>query len=201
MDVKWASVGLSDIPVYDDLRTDPNPAQITGSLLATGPAVYRRRLIEGDTETWALQAAQRALMGAGTRHVLDGTRKPIQHAARPDQTARGWAPATDGAPCQVCALLATRGFAAMRDAAGLAKTRESALFVQEGSRGSRLPGEKYHDNCACTVMPVFGSDFELPAEGEKWDKLYADSTRGVSGAEKLKAFRRAYEDSRKANDG
>lgn len=200
-DVKRASTGVSDIPVYDDLRTDPNPAQITGSLLATGPAVYRRRLIEGDTETLALQAAQRALMGAGTRHVLDGSRKLIQQAARSDQTARGWVRVTDGDPCHFCAMLATRGFAAMRDEDGLYKTRESALFVQDGSRGSRLPGEKYHDNCACTVMPVFGSDFELPAEAEKWDKLYADSTRGVSGAEKLKAFRRAYEDSRKANDG
>src|SRR5690606_41585433 len=100
MDVKWASVGLSDIPVYDDLRTDPNPAQITGSLLATGPAVYRRRLIEGDTETLALQAAQRALMGAGQRHVLDGSRKLIKQAARSGQVARGEVWVNDGAPGQ-----------------------------------------------------------------------------------------------------
>src|SRR5690606_41502465 len=64
-------------------------------------------LIEGDTETLALKAAQRALMGAGTRHVLDGSRKLIQQAARSDQTARGWVRITDGNPCAFCAMLAT----------------------------------------------------------------------------------------------
>src|SRR5690606_34508105 len=88
-DVKRASTGVSDIPVYGDLRTDPSPAQSTGSLLATGPAVYRRRLIEGDTETLALQAAQRALMGAGRRHVLAWARRRLRRADGCDQTNQG----------------------------------------------------------------------------------------------------------------
>lgn len=206
-EVKEAATGGLEIPVYDDIRTEPSDTQIETSLLVTGPGVYRDRLLQGDPEHLALRKAQTAVSGATTRHVLEGSRKLIQEAARADQTARGWIRVTDGDPCAFCAMLATRGFAVLRDEDGFYTSRESALFVQDGNRGTRQPGERYHDQCGCTAMPVFGTNFTMPPDAEKWERLYAESTKGVSGADKLKAFRKAFnearknESSRKANDG
>ena len=194
--VKKAATGSTETPLLDEVYTAPDVDRVRSSLLATGPGVYRRRLIQGDSDEQAFKYAQAALLGAATRHVLDGSRSLIDATVGTDQQAVGWIRVTDGDPCAFCAMLATRGFAAMKNEGGLYQSKQSATRVVSG-RGSRKPGERYHDNCGCTAMPVFSRDFEIPGDAEKWDKLYADSTRNASGADKLKAFRKAYDEMRK----
>ena len=191
--VSYAATGSTDVPVLDDIRTEPNIEQLRVSLLVTGPGVYRRKLTEGATEQQALRAAQSAVMGAATRHILDGSRSLTNQAVRADKKARGWIRVTDGDPCAFCAMLATRGFAVLRKETG------AGLYTSEETAGARANTRfigdgsfKFHDHCGCTVMPVFGDNFELPANAEKWDKLYHDSTASYTGEDKLKAWRRAY---------
>ncbi|MCY0962600.1 hypothetical protein [Streptomyces sp. H27-H5] len=53
---------------------------------------------------------------------------------------------------------------------------------------------KFHDNCHCTIVPVFrGQRFELSDHAREWDRLYREYAQGHSG-DQLRLFRRALAD-------
>jgi hypothetical protein len=111
------------------------------------------------------------LVGGVTRHVLDGGRDTIVDNFRADRAAQGWRRVTDSRPCSFCAMLAARG-----------------AVYQETTVGFEA-----HDHCACAAEPVFTrSDVRTDAE-RGWQRLWNDSTRGLSGPDARNAFRRAYE--------
>ncbi len=107
--------------------------------------------------------------GAAARHVLDGGRETLLASVRADRRALGWARATSGNPCSFCAMLASRGPA----------------------YGERTGDFQSHDHCACSLEPVYRRDQEWPSGSRDYQRLWRDSTGGLSGAEARNAFREA----------
>jgi len=50
---------------------------------------------------------------------------------------------------------------------------------------------KFHNNCHCTVVPVFGA-YEPTARQRQWEQDYNEATSGITGS---KAKQRAYQES------
>lgn len=132
------------------------------------------------------ELAQSQVMGAAQRLVVNAGRETLARIVTSDQYAIGWARIPTGSKtCHFCALMCSRG--AVYRSEHTAGRGVNARFVGE----SRF---KWHDHCDCAVIPVFrGQRYEPSERIRSWDQLYVESTASVSGKEKLRAFRRAYE--------
>lgn len=116
---------------------DLNVAAVTTSLYVTGPASVKKFLSAGGNLQAAMNHAKANTLGAGKRIVLNGGRQTIIDAAHNDSAALGWARISDGAPCDLCAKLLSRG--------PVYKSRATASF-------------RSHDRCGCGVRPFFEGD-------------------------------------------
>lgn len=148
----------------------PSAGAMTASLRATGLAATLHAFRTGRGVTQARRHGLVAVSGSTGRMVLDGGRQTIANGVRQDRQAIGWTRVTDDQPCYFCAMLAGRG----------------PVFTEE------TVGFRAHDHCACTAEPAFEGT-EWPGRAREFEQLYAESTGGVSGQEKIRAFRRAYE--------
>jgi hypothetical protein len=170
---------------------------IRQSLIVTGPVAIKKASAKLTviTGTDPDAVAQRALdkirataltqvEGAASRHVLDGGREVLREEAARDPVALGFARRSDGDPCYFCALMISRGFVyrSETDAGRSANTK----FVGDGLY-------KFHDHCACTLEPLFNRDTPLPADADKYDRIYRKATAGLSGERAIAAFRAAYD--------
>ena len=92
------------------------------------------------------------------RHTLDAGRRTIEWSST--AAGRRWRRVTDGDPCAFCALLATREDYRSRESAeyvvGRSHGTKAGLVYTGKARRSRQIGQKYHDNCGCTVVEVVG---------------------------------------------
>lgn len=118
------------------------------------------------------------LAGAGQRHIANSARDSIRHNVARDPQAYGYARKPAPGCCEFCAMLSTRVYS----------DRQTALSVSGGARGRlRGPqgvGDKYHDNCRCATVPVFGDATDQ----------FSDVIAVNPDAEKyLKAYQTAYE--------
>jgi hypothetical protein len=154
-----------------------NLAQVTSSLLYTGPITLRQQLALGNSLVTALNITRRATAGAIFRHTANAGRGTIYNTAQRDRRALGYARVTDGKPCYFCAMLASRG----------------AVYKSAESAGARGSAHRYHDGCGCTVQPIYSPDDSVPGNGDKYADLWTESTKGASGAAAVRAFRRAYD--------
>lgn len=159
-----------------------DPRAVLTSLMVTGPIGIKQRLAKGVEPDKAAKLALVESSGAVARHVLDGGRDTLVQAVESDELAVGFARVTGPHPCAFCAMLASRGYAY--------KSRESALLT---SRKSKLGADqRYHDHCACGIEVAFQHGSPLPPNTARWERLWADSTRGKSGKDALTAFRDAH---------
>lgn len=163
------------------LADTPDLAALEVSLRATGPATVQRALSAGLTPALAAARALVTVSGAVSRVVLDGGRQTVLLTVEADRRALGWMRVTHGKTCAFCAMLASRG--------PVYKTRKSGISTGD-PRGKPA---RFHDHCDCTVEPVYSPDTAWPAASVHADKLWAQSTRGVSGKDAINAFRVAYE--------
>lgn len=155
-----------------------NLAQVTASLLSTGPITLKQQLALGNSLTTALNVARTATAGAIFRHTANAGRGTIYSTAQRDRRALGYARVTDGKPCAFCAMLASRG----------------AVYKSDESDGGRGDAHRYHDGCNCTVQAVYSHDADIPGDGDKYADLWRESTRGLEpGDTPARAFRRAYD--------
>ncbi|MFI1799791.1 hypothetical protein ACH427_20900 [Streptomyces sp. NPDC020379] len=105
-------------------------------------------------------------------------RRTIEKATRMDPAALGWARITEGPCCSFCAVLILRG----------------PVYANRQSAETTVGGDPYHDRCDCTAEPVFkGQRWTPTPEAAEWEALYNSATRGVYGADILRAFRRAFD--------
>jgi hypothetical protein len=123
------------------------------------------------------QLAQDRLAVAADKLVMDQGRDTIINEVKSDPEAKGWArvPHPDESltgTCAFCLMLASRG--------AMYKSKASATF-------------QAHDRCHCTPEPQFSRHYEPTATVRAAQKLWADSTKGLSGKEARLAFRRAVE--------
>lgn len=146
--------------------------------------------------------------GAADRDAQMGGRDLMEDYARTDRAVVGWARVTDSDPCHFCALMASRGAvyrsfwtarykgkASRRKApppappAGWEDWSPERLAEWEESKGLN----RFHDNCHCTIIPVYSRTDWVPEASAAFRELYFESTRGLAGANARRAFRAAIE--------
>ncbi|MCA1191623.1 hypothetical protein [Saccharopolyspora sp. 6V] len=160
-------------------------AAVRTSLMVTGPIGIKSKTARGRTPEAAARIALIDASGAGSRHVLDAGREALREQVANDPAKPLWARITDEAPCDFCAMLASRG--------AVYVTRQSALHSSNRRRtaGTRSRwGEAYHDNCGCTAEPQF-SGSSLPDRNVYYQALWESATKGKSGKSARAAFREA----------
>jgi hypothetical protein len=130
-----------------------------------------------------LEMAQSKAEGATQKLVLDQGRETLRQAVRQDRDAVAYARAAALGACSFCKLMASRG--AVYKTAGTAGREADERFSGDASV------VKFHDNCHCTIIPVFrGQRFELSEHAAGWDRLYREYAQGHPG-DQLRLFRRA----------
>lgn len=157
------------LPVAD---TVIDAAVLARSLVITGPVHLKAALSRGVQLAQAAETAQATSARAGMRHALSGGRNTVMDSVHADRKALGWSRATSGKPCAFCAALASRGPAY--------KSHATADF-------------QAHDGCSCTAEPVYRADADWPPGARDYQELWKATTADFSGADKLSAFRRAFE--------
>ena len=199
----------------------------TVSLIVTGPVRAQDGItrVQGAAERGRLDAAAvlaeldtvmrdagATAAAAADREAQRGGRDLIASYAAADRAVVGWARVTDGDPCWFCAMLASRG--------AVYRSQWRARYTGQTRRGARRPDRmpdgwqdwpperlaeweaeqglnRFHDNCHCTLVPVYSRDGWVPETSAEWRRLYTDSTRGLAGPDARAAFRRAIEERRR----
>ncbi|GAA4527477.1 VG15 protein [Amycolatopsis samaneae] len=152
------------------------------SLRVTGTRAVTRLLLGGLAPEVALDRAGPGVAAASSRHALAAGRAVVDTALRADPAARGWLRVTAADPCWWCAMLASRG----------------AVYLSRRSAGTRGgTDEPYHDGCGCQAEPFFRTAV-LPGTSQRFAAVWAESTKGLSGAAARRAFRRAHDAARNA---
>jgi hypothetical protein len=124
-------------------------------------------------------------IGSGTVDAagMDGGRQAIVDAIRKDRLVKVVARGTSHDPCAFCAMLASRGF----------------IYKSEMTAGVGEEVEKVHVNCHCFPIVRFVRESQLPELNRYFQEKWAEVTRGYSGNEARKAWRRWIYAQRKAN--
>lgn len=175
--------------------------KVNTSLWVTGPKALEKKLVkisgldipepmERALVTEAVEEAGAQAAGSALRHVLDGGREQIKSAVRQDKTALGWIRVTKGDPCYFCAMLASR---AIGGNGRLGAFYASDSFAISDSLFSGEGKAKAHDNCACSLQPVYSKKDPGMDQAEEWSQLWATSTAGKGGPAAILAFRQAFE--------
>lgn len=125
-------------------------------------------------------AAQQTLEAEASKLVLDQQRDATLTAVKQDRAATGWAriPHPDeslSGTCAFCLMLASRG----------------ATYRRKSSANFRA-----HVGCHCTAEAEFKGQKVTTLTIKAAQKLWTESTKGLSGNEARKAFRRAVEERR-----
>lgn len=160
------------------IKFAPEPSQewLDRAFGYSGPGMLNRDTARPNT-------ALSTTMGTASRIVLDGGRTTTIETVKADPVALGFYRVTDGAPCAFCALLASRGV-----------VPKSTLYLSEHSfdaSNARFTGPgmaKVHNDCGCSMAPVFGRHQELPEVNRKAAEVYQNRGRGNA----LVAFRKAW---------
>jgi len=167
--------------------------QVRTSLWVTGPVALNKKLekisgldispaLEKSLLADAVDEAGQQAAGAALKHAVAGSRDQIKEAAREDRTALGWMRVAKPDACYFCQMLVSRG--PVYDKESFADS--NSFFTGEGV-------SKAHDNCACTLQPVYSRKDKGNDQTQAMSDLWATSTAGKSGKEAILAFRRAYE--------
>lgn len=133
-----------------------NLEQSLTSLYVTGPIEAKKQIATGASIEEAMQRAEASSAASGMRQALTGGRAAVMDGLEVDSAARGWARATSARCCAFCAMLASRGPVYL--------SRSSALYRKDGKR--------FHDNCACTVEPIFRPDADWPTGSRHYADLW-----------------------------
>jgi hypothetical protein len=131
-----------------------------------------------------IQRAMADLDAKAERLILDQGRKQGLSAVSADRYAKGWARVTNPGACSFCLMLAIRA------GSGYLYRRDS--FAQSNARFTGAGRFKVHDNCRCTLEPVFGH-YEPTADVRDAMKTWDESTAGRTGHDARVAFRQAVE--------
>lgn len=164
---------------FDDFPEE----RATVSVIVTGPVEVKRQLPAPDAGEKGFASSS----AAAVKIVADGGRQAVEQLVELDEEAIGYARKCDSNPCYFCAMLASRGAVYKKDSFVLANRR----FKGEGVA-------KTHDNCQCTLRPVYESDDSLDEDGrdaeaqEMW-RIWEESTGILSNEAERRAFRRAWE--------
>lgn len=156
------------------------------SLTGAGFAFLSDRIKAGRPVSESLSMAGEAAARAGVRAGLAGGRDLIREASRQDKVALGYYWQTRETEtekiCSWCAMLASRG---------PVYTRES--WPKSDPRPDGELKVSAHDNCACSMVPVWSKSQELPDSIQSLYDDWLEVTAGFSGHDKVNAWRRDWD--------
>lgn len=144
------------------------------------------------------------------RMVKNGGRSRTFMLTTGDAGALGWMRISrTGTPCGFCAMLISRGFTPKKDGGlkvgALFSSKASATVKGGGDRNSSDTyddGDLYHDNCNCTVVPVFDKAWAMDSPlldlNREYAKLWPIVTEGLGGKSAMTAWRRYFREKQKA---
>ena len=179
----FRAVELS-ISDYEPLIAQPaSPTRIAASLTVTGPVAIKQQMLRLVALDEAVQTAESMAVGSAMRHALNGGRDTISRSVEADQAAHGLARVTSLDPCWFCAMLASRGPAYKHDS-----------FSQSDPRFTGPGDHKVHDNCGCSLEPIYHRDAAWPGRSREFESLWLTTAKGLAPNEARRAFRQAYEE-------
>ncbi|QNO01034.1 capsid maturation protein [Mycobacterium phage CELFI] len=154
------------------------PAQeIQTAMRVRGPVEVKRQVARAKPEAEAMEAGKAKSEGTGATKATDGGRSEVLQFVQREAPRRlkqgraiGYARKTDNNPCYFCAILASQGAVFYKEdafAVSNSKLRQ-VKWSSNSDKGARRAfiGDgpaKVHDNCQCTMRPVF-------SEKDKWDE-------------------------------
>lgn len=164
------------------------------SLNVTGPIGQKSKIGRGKPLELVRNESFVEAAGAASRHVLDGGNRSALRLIEDNARLIGYIRVTDGDPCYFCAMLASRGpvyRTPKRAGSNVRGTRNPSGRAGEAFTGAGA--WKVHDNCACTVEPVYTTDTGWPGRGREFQQLWNDHIRNrYSGEEAVRQWRRLY---------
>ncbi|WP_405944748.1 hypothetical protein [Streptomyces sp. NBC_00932] len=214
------TVSVDEDFAWPDVDDEAEDRRAAVSLIVTGPVRAQRGIdaLQGergrldDADFLAdldsiMRDAGALTAGAADRDALMGGRDLLDQSSRADRAVIGWARVTDSDPCHFCALLASRGavYRSQWTARYTGRTgRRARTVTRPDGMDDWSPGrlasweaaqglDRYHDNCHCTIVPVYSRTDWLPEASRAFRELYDLSTDGLSGDDARRAFRRAIE--------
>jgi hypothetical protein len=156
-------------------------------------ADYQTKAAMPGPEDELMQNALVRSSGAGIRHAINGSRGVTDNVVQRDKKILGYARVTDSHPCYFCALLASRGTVYSKDSF----IESDPKFTANPNGAKHLPDgfldiAKVHNNCKCTLRPVYTKSSAMDPAAKHWrdgwDDIYkADPYKANS--QKLKDFR------------
>lgn len=202
------AMGALSADWYDDLR---EAAEVRGRYVARVgdlPADGQVTALAG----WAVSPLWQAnpapdlalskLSGGVQRLLADIDRDTTTSNAEADPGKPTWARHASANACAFCAMLATRDGVYLSEAAATGVVGRGANKRHDGSRndnlrkgirarGKRALGEKYHDHCHCTAVPVWpGQTLERAPYVDEWEQAYIAASRETGETKGLLAHMR-----------
>lgn len=168
------------------------------SLLTVGPYDFTNKMRDIRTLDKVSPQQEKALLveakalttkkvaSAVVRHVQAGGRQTIHRNAELDRVALGWVRVTRATPCAFCAMLASRGlrYRAFSEESFLASDSQ---FTGDGDA-------KVHDNCGCSLKPVYATNDPLVDKTKVFDEMWRRwGAGGMSTIDPALRFRRGYD--------
>lgn len=132
----------------------------------------------------AKQESVRAVAASTIRHAQAGGRQTIWDNSKQDQVALGWIRVTRASPCYFCALLASRGLQF--------RPFSEDSFADSNSRFNGDGNAKVHDECGCSLKPVWVTNDPIVKTSENFLDMWNEWSFG-SSREAILNFRMGYE--------
>lgn len=150
---------------------------IQTAMRVRGPVEVKRQVARAVPESEAMKAGNAASQAVGATKATDGGRSQVLEFVQKEAPKRlkagkaiGYARKTDNNPCSFCAILASQGAVYYKETAfaGSSNRIREVKWSSNRDKGTRRAfiGDgpaKVHDNCKCTMRPVF-------SEKDKWDE-------------------------------
>lgn len=145
------------------------------SLLVESNYHVKQQMPVTDSVT-AMDNARVNTTGAAVRQSLKGARNVTSQILKFDRKVLGYARFTDSNPCHFCALLASRGAVYGRHSfvdsdAGFVANPKAVEVPPEYLRISKV-----HNNCRCTLRPVYSKATEFDADAKfyrsQWKAIF-----------------------------
>lgn len=194
---QFASLSISNAADFYQLaRTNADvPGRVSLPIVSTPP----RSLVDAGLD-WAMRAKQQLADGeariqarieaAMQKAVTDAGREETVAAVEGDEKALGFARVARPDACPFCLSLAIRrsSKSGQEGRPGVYKSRSSAGQLPPNALNEV---NRYHNNCNCTVVPVFSTAYELEPHLLDVERLYNAATENSERRGALNDFRRA----------
>lgn len=180
--------------------------EVQTAMRVRGPVEVKRQIARAVPESEAMKAGLKASTAVGATKATDGGRAEVIEFVRKEAPKRlrqgkpiGYARKTDGNPCYFCAILASQGavyFSESSFSQSNSSIRE-VKWTSNNDKGARRAfiGDgpaKVHDNCQCTMRPVFSKSDSLDERAKFFlDQWNVHGNHG-GGRNDVQNFRRAY---------